>query len=1417
MHDEVGVSRPKGAWGRSADSNEKFCDTDDYTVSITSNHAETVCLSKLKDDYFKSFQNTLSNEFVGTKNNELCKSKNENCIEKNNTVYMLNESNQNVLDSGTSCLISSVSDDFSTYCNGKVKYKTVTEQSYTDPDSVLGYLKPNPFGLSRGILKKDLPIRRLIPTNWLNANGFDVHLMSEERSYIQSITSSDWWEVRNQFPDLPSLKDDMVFGNGQHRRINVNWYKPLGGVNPTLGEPSQKCRKREIEATEFDAIEHNFLSKLELHRRRAHISVPSVKVRCEECELAKGRKRSVEKVRKPKYSVPEPLFQLDADFMGPIRPESIMKHNFALVMIDPAISYPFVFPCIMKSDAYALVEKLINKLRATDSKSLVDKVVFVVRCDNEKMLRGKQWIKTLQKLKIDEAHSAPYTPQENGVCERYMQTQTNGMKALLVGVDVRLWCYALVWFAAVWVRMPRKKYPRAPQFNGLSPLEARRQRSEIKVEQGTPVVQKEEIPDDQEDHMSWNKENEKHLRRFGCLCYYLNEPRHEIRKVDPKWVKSVFLGFSPGNNPAWLVGTYLPDERCKTHIRWSEIETRDVKFVETVLISDIDSLKPDYRKGVVVSDDKLLQAVCGSSGGKPVVGESTPCAPELTIQRDSGADLSQSTSPRPATGQEINLSNEVSGTDNPVNVTDESNKTTKSMEVDNEIHPEINLENNNISSNDSDTKSDNISSTTSSSNTTNSSSNSESSPLHINQINDGIRKIVECSLEEQVVAEQKEYVAGIDTEDVGKIRKLKTRERRAKRGRPKGSKDKSQRVRRTKEELQETFFGKEMVVEGDEFDNYKFIQSCYHTNEVEGDLEEEEVIENVYLQMSVSEALRSEEAPKWVQAIDKEKTKLIAFKTWRNLSDEELSRAKSAVPVALILTKKRDGTYKCRAVCLGNLYKPDGHLDVYASVITQSANRYMLVDACASGDHLELFDIDNAFVQSFIDTEIFVRLPKTWRNNEKDTGIRKLVKALYGLPQAPRLWAKFYEKKLLELGWKQSLSRGLWKKESKSCPGSVLRLGVFVDDNTISGKDPQEVNSEMQAILKVFPGKVIPAEEMSDGWLRYDLLGTDVWYRKSTRELKITMERYIQKMAQKFRMEGCKPSPSPGFQESLLYDESSPKVNYPVREAIGCLSWAANICRIDICHPVNLLARVTARDTTKSIVACIKKVIRYLVNKPCVGLMYSPENERLFNETYAGLSAEGESLTKWNAFSDASFASCFITMKSVSGSIMYYKAFPIVWKSARQTVRTNSTFESEYVAAADTLTVIESLDFKGFFGDRSDETLWIDNQTAVMVSKTEPGKERPKSRHVALRYMRVSEVKDKIRFCPTQHQKADVLTKCGVSQDVRDHVFTHNPQMQSGKSKKKAEEDLFEVEDMFTTNDQIMCCYISALEYLVDE
>ena len=128
---------------------------------------------------------------------------------------------------------------------------------------------------------------------------------------------------------------------------------------------------------------------------------------------------------------------------------------------------------------------------------------------------------------------------------------------------------------------------------------------------------------------------------------------------------------------------------------------------------------------------------------------------------------------------------------------------------------------------------------------------------------------------------------------------------------------------------------------------------------------------------------------------------------------------------------------------------------------------------------------------------------------------------------------------------------------------------------------------------------------------------------------------------------------------------------------------------------------------------------------------------------------------------------------------MYYRGSAICWRSNRQTVRAYSTAESEHIAASDTLVLSEHNSFLDFFEappgsmvetvrgvspSTSDSILWVDNTSAICTAKSESTK--PKSRHYALRYLRVRDSAEKIVFCPTHLMKADGLTKleCAVPQ-----------------------------------------------------
>ena len=67
--------------------------------------------------------------------------------------------------------------------------------------------------------------------------------------------------------------------------------------------------------------------------------------------------------------------------------------------------------------------------------------------------------------------------------------------------------------------------------------------------------------------------------------------------------------------------------------------------------------------------------------------------------------------------------------------------------------------------------------------------------------------------------------------------------------------------------------------------------------------------------------------------------------------------------------------------------------------------------------------------------------------------------------------------------------------------------------------------------------------------------------------------------------------------------------------------------------------------------------------------------------------------------------------------------------------------------------------------------MWVDNTSAIQISKSDIV--RPKSRHYALRYLRVKDECERIAFCPTDLMKADPLTKVKIDPRQRKLLFHH--------------------------------------------
>ena len=276
--------------------------------------------------------------------------------------------------------------------------------------------------------------------------------------------------------------------------------------------------------------------------------------------------------------------------------------------------------------------------------------------------------------------------------------------------------------------------------------------------------------------------------------------------------------------------------------------------------------------------------------------------------------------------------------------------------------------------------------------------------------------------------------------------------------------------------------------------------------------------------------------------------------------------------------------------------------------------------------------------------------------------------------------------------------------------------------------------------------------------------GAELRYSRSKRCFKLSMQTYIEKLADKFNVRAG--SANPNFVEPPILNEQSAIVNFPYREMIGSLQWISTITRPDVARNVNFLSRFLGKPVTMARVDAGKKIIKYLLSSLREGISYSPSNEEAFLEDYSE-DGDGHKMPKsaHHLFNDASFASSIDNYYSNSGSVLFVHGTPIAWRSGRQTIRATSTTEAEWIAASDGLTWVKLISCLEFFSSESnisvklpkDMLILRDNKSAVIVAKCQEIK--PKSRHYALRMLNVRDEKARLWLVRTDKMCADALTK----------------------------------------------------------
>ncbi|GJT01158.1 putative ribonuclease H-like domain-containing protein [Tanacetum coccineum] len=294
----------------------------------------------------------------------------------------------------------------------------------------------------------------------------------------------------------------------------------------------------------------------------------------------------------------------------------------------------------------------------------------------------------------------------------------------------------------------------------------------------------------------------------------------------------------------------------------------------------------------------------------------------------------------------------------------------------------------------------------------------------------------------------------------------------------------------------------------------------------------------------VSQALADES---WVEAMQEE---LLQFKLQEVWVLCDLPEGKRVIGTKWVFRNKRDerGTIiknKARLVAQG--YRQEEGVDydeVFAPVARIEAIRLFLAFASFMGFTVYQMDVKSAFLYGNITEEVYVKQPPGFEDPAHPNKVYRVVKALYGLHQAPRAWYERLSTFLLKHGYRRgAIDKTLFIKKDRR---DIMLVQVYVDDIIFGSTKSSMVKDFEDLMQKEF-------KMSSMGELTF-FLGLQV--KQSNGGIFLSQDKYVKDILNKFDFRTIKPASTPiEAHKSLGKDEEGEDVDVHLyRSMIGfCL------------------------------------------------------------------------------------------------------------------------------------------------------------------------------------------------------------------------------------------------------------------------
>ncbi|GJX05472.1 retrovirus-related pol polyprotein from transposon TNT 1-94 [Tanacetum coccineum] len=284
-------------------------------------------------------------------------------------------------------------------------------------------------------------------------------------------------------------------------------------------------------------------------------------------------------------------------------------------------------------------------------------------------------------------------------------------------------------------------------------------------------------------------------------------------------------------------------------------------------------------------------------------------------------------------------------------------------------------------------------------------------------------------------------------------------------------------------------------------------------------------LENVIEPKNINEALKDES---WVIAMQEELNQFISNDVWELVPNP---KDMTIIGTKWVFRNKLDengvvSRNKARLVAQGyNQQEGIDYDETYAPVARLESIRILLAYACALDFKLFQMDVKSAFLNGFINEEVYVAQPPGFIDFAKPNHVYRLKKALYGLKQAPKAWYDRLKAFLIKHDYTMGMvDNTLFTK--KKDPNLII-VQIYVDD-IIFGSTCQEMCDDF---AKIMHDEFDEFKMSMMGELNF-FLGLQI--KQLEDGIFFNQSKYIKDMLKKFGLEDSKPMKTPISTETKL-------------------------------------------------------------------------------------------------------------------------------------------------------------------------------------------------------------------------------------------------------------------------------------------